>query len=186
MYASLLIVFRMGKSLEMIQAAKRALRIPDGFLKIVVPLAKIGSSLYLFCDHLIWLAKMRLWARDEQYWSRQAFRFWLFSLIMALMRDAYELVLDYRVESQRLKTNSKTLASSSSSAPTVPSTLSSILYNHKALILDVTKNSADIFIPLDRLGLVSLPSGVVGLMGTMSSLIGLYTDWDEQAKLKYS
>ena len=177
-------VFRMGKSLEQMDAARKTLHARDSFVRVVVPLSKIASGLYLFCDHFVWVARMKLGSLDEKRWSRAAARFWLLSLILCLARDVYEFICVFAAESRRLKQNSKSLLPSSRPSPL--GTCISVLAHHQPLVLDTVKNSADIFIPLDSLQYLKLPAGVIGLLGTLSSIIGLYTVWNETMKLKQS
>lgn len=174
----------MGRSLEQMDAARKALHATDSFVRVVVPLSKIASGLYLFCDHFVWIARMKLGSLDEKRWSRFSARFWLLSLILCLARDVYEFICMFAAESRRLKQNSKSLLPSSRPSPL--GTCISVLVHHQPLILDTVKNSADIFIPLDNLQYLKLPAGVIGLLGTLSSVIGLYTVWNETMKLKQS
>ena len=163
-------------------AARKAMHARDKFVRVVVPLSKIASGLYLFCDHFVWAARMKLGGLDEKRWSRFASRFWLLSLILFLTRDVYEFILMFTLEYRRLKQNSKSV--STSNPPSILGTCITVVANHQPLVLDTVKNGADIFIPLDNLQYLKLPAGVIGLLGTLSSVIGLYTVWNESMKLK--
>lgn len=53
--------------------------------------------------------------------------------------------------------------------------LARVLQGHPPLLLDVIKNSCDLFIPLDKLGLWHCGPGIVGLCGLVSSVLSILT-----------
>lgn len=82
-------------------------------------------------------------------------------------------------------------ADDSSSPSTAPawlsrqtSLLAAVLYNNPPLLLDFLKNTCDIFIPLDRLGIYPTGSGFVGACGLTSSILSLVTMVHPWLKLK--
>lgn len=50
-----------------------------------------------------------------------------------------------------------------------------------ALNLQLLSDLCDITVPLAALGLANLDDGLVGLAGTVSSLIGVYSQWKKTA-----
>jgi peroxin-11B len=50
-----------------------------------------------------------------------------------------------------------------------------------AVNLQLVSDLADITVPLSAIGLANFDDGVVGLAGTLSSLIGVYTQWKKTA-----
>lgn len=137
-------------------------------------------------------------------------RYYLFALILNLTRDVYELRLlmeceaRYRATKAPLSpytgTNSPADHLSSPSSSTAPVTVAipvmsarlrrqlhllvTVLYNNPPLLLDLLKNSCDIFIPLDRLGIYSTGSGFVGACGLASSVLSIVTMIHPWLKLK--
>lgn len=51
----------------------------------------------------------------------------------------------------------------------------------KASQLQLTSDLCDLTVPLSALNWVALDDGVVGLAGTLSSLIGVYLQWKKTA-----
>jgi hypothetical protein len=47
--------------------------------------------------------------------------------------------------------------------------------------LQLLSDACDLTIPLTALGLAQLDDGLVGLAGTVSSIIGIYTQWKKTA-----
>lgn len=62
--------------------------------------------------------------------------------------------------------------------------LLTVLYNNPPLLLDLLKNSCDVFIPLDRLGLYPTGQGFVGACGLASSVLSILTIIHPWLKLK--
>ncbi|XP_063041244.1 peroxisomal membrane protein 11B [Engraulis encrasicolus] len=62
--------------------------------------------------------------------------------------------------------------------------LVAVLRNNPPLLLDLMKNTCDIFIPLDRLGLYRTGNGFVGACGLASSVLGILTILHPWLKLK--
>lgn len=129
-------------------------------------------------------------------------RYYLFALILSLTRDVYELGLLMECEARNRASKVSPLPAdplyspSTSAAPAVAvpvvserlrqklHVLLTVLYNNPPLLLDLLKNSCDIFIPLDRLGIYSTGSGFVGACGLASSLLSIVTIIHPWLKLK--
>lgn len=59
-----------------------------------------------------------------------------------------------------------------------------VLQNNPPLLLDLVKNSCDIFIPLDRLGIYPTGPGFVGACGVASSVLAILAVTHPWLKLK--
>ena len=175
-------VFRLGKSVDNFRGALQTIHLNNPLLRLLITLTKLNRGLYLLFDHLIWAGRMRLATIDLRYWNRLANRFWLLAIILALLRDLYELVVAIQMERKRLKQYS----SSSGTPPSGKQVVVNVMRNNPGLVVDIVKNGSDFCIPASRLDLIYLPSGVVGLLGVISSVAGLLGDWNEQLKLRFS
>lgn len=174
-------MFRIGKGLDHLKKASRTIHLADPVLRLAITLAQINRSFYLLFDHMIWAGRVGLVKVDLEYWKRLSSKFWFVSLILGLARDAYELLLAYRLEKRRQQETSHSREELSSHV-----TILTVLQHNPSVVLDAVKNGADFFIPPYNIGLINLPSGIIGLLGTISSVVGLYTIWNEKAKLKYA
>lgn len=126
------------------------------------------------------------------------FRYYLFSLIMNLSRDAYEIRLLMEQESSACSRRQKGSGGGvpggiETGGPGGPGTpagglpqlavklqlrvllLVRVLRGHPPLLLDVVRNACDLFIPLDKLGLWRCGPGIVGLCGLVSSILSILT-----------
>lgn len=127
-------------------------------------------------------------------------RYYLFALILNLTRDVYELhlLVEHEERSRAAKSSSSLHPSTaeptdhfSSSLPAMSARLSrrlhlllTVLYSNPPLLLDLLKNSCDIFIPLDRLGIYPTGPGFVGACGLASSVLAILTMVHPWLKLK--
>lgn len=129
-------------------------------------------------------------------------RYYLFALILNLTRDVYELrLLVEREDRSRAAKSCSSLhpntqstdhsLSSHITSATITSGLSkqlhllvTVLYSNPPLLLDLLKNSCDIFIPLDRLGIYQTGPGFVGACGLASSILSILTMVHPWLKLK--
>lgn len=121
------------------------------------------------------------------------FRYYLFTLILSLTRDLYELrlLMDREERSKAPKSSSSPRPDDSPVLPTASAwargrlrLLVAVLYSNPPLLLDLLKNSCDVFIPLDKLGIYPTGPGFVGACGVTSSVLSILTIVHPWLKLK--
>lgn len=137
--------------------------------------------MFLLADHILWLGRADVCSVNTERWSQISNKFWLFSISMNLVRDFYEisqLGLKCKVVPQNELNNVKNMAD----------TLIKVtkLVENNEIFMDTVKNSCDLFIPLTALGYVKLSPGTVGLLGTISSLVGIWVLINPKLKLSPS
>ncbi|XP_020375208.1 peroxisomal membrane protein 11B [Rhincodon typus] len=190
-------LFRLGNSAEALEAAKRAIHLSDLVLRFCITVSHLNRAMYLGCDNLLWAGKVGLaTALDQEKWSQRSFRYYLFALIMNLSRDAYEISVLAQREAQ-VQSKVEAEADSSNGRPSCASAtllagrvrahlglLCHVLRANPPLLLDVLKNCCDLFIPLDRLGLLKTSPGVVAFCGLSSSILSILTISQPWLKLK--
>ena len=179
-------VFRIGKSIENFRSALQTIHLTNPMLRLLVTMVRICRGFYLLLDHVLWAARMRLVSIDNRFWSRLSNWCWMAAIIFSLLRDVYDLLVALRVERNRLQHCVPPSSSSSPSSHTTGQLLAGIARGNPNLIVDMVKNAADALIPAYRLDLVTLPGGLVGLLGVVSALAGLLPYCDPQLKLKFS
>ncbi|XP_075907600.1 peroxisomal membrane protein 11B [Nelusetta ayraudi] len=176
-------LLRLGSSVEALQAAQRAVHLSDGVLRLCLTVGHLNRALYLACDNVLWAAKTGVVPQlDQNKWSQRAFRYYLFVLILNLTRDVYELHL--LVEREERSLASKSSSSCSSLLGRRVRLVAAVLRSNPPLLLDLLKNSCDIFIPLERLGLYPTGRGFVGACGLASSVLSIVTLVHPWLKLK--
>uniref|UniRef100_G3X2U3 Peroxisomal biosis factor 11 beta n=1 Tax=Sarcophilus harrisii TaxID=9305 RepID=G3X2U3_SARHA len=187
-------VLRLGNSADALESAKRAVHLSDVVLRFCITVSHLNRALYFACDNVLWAGKAGLAPLvDQEKWAQRSFRYYLFSLIMNLSRDAYEIRLLMEQESSacwrrpKVSTAGNLGGGESGGDPrgSLPHLalqlrlrvllLARVLRGHPPLLLDVVRNTCDLFIPLDKLGLWRCGPGVVGLCGLVSSILSILT-----------
>lgn len=167
-----------------IDAARRTLYLSDPVLRWCLTVANLNRALYFICDNILWARSINLIQHiDKERWSLNATRYYVFSLVMNLVQDAYvivQLMVQKSQDGQYRRKVHNHLNESQDTATVVIPQLDAFLFliieslrSHPALILDVLKNACDIFISFNKLGVYRTNEGVVGLCGLVSSLIGI-------------
>lgn len=68
-------VLRLGNSLEALEAAKRAIHLSDGVLRLCLTLSHLNRAMYFVCDNILWAGKTGILSKlDQNKWSQRSFR----------------------------------------------------------------------------------------------------------------
>ncbi|NXG66783.1 PX11B protein, partial [Hemiprocne comata] len=155
----------------------------------------LNRALYFACDNVLWAGKTGLVpALDQEKWSQRSFRYYLFALVVNLSRDLYELrlLMEHEASGKRGRSPGNGLQLQAENKlqhlrlrlQFHLRLLLRVLGNNPPLLLDLVKNTCDLFIPLDKLGLFQTNPGFVGLCGLTSSLLSILTILHPWLKLK--
>ncbi|XP_030387663.1 peroxisomal membrane protein 11B [Scaptodrosophila lebanonensis] len=181
-------LLRLGKSLDVFYATLRTIHYPDLAIRVTLTMSKLSQALFLVADHFLWLARTGLVKINAKKWSEVANKYWLFSIIMNLCRDFYEIMraLDLHRAScnsgiSRRKLPAKLNSPSDFKRLALQSYV--LMLGHKDIVVDTVKNLCDFFIPLTALGYTKMTPRTIGLLGAISSLAGLWALLEPEAKL---
>ncbi|XP_074533943.1 peroxisomal membrane protein 11A [Halichoeres trimaculatus] len=188
-------LFRLGNTINSIEAAKRTMQLSDRVLCLCLTVANMTRALYFVCDNAMWARNVGLIRNmDKERWSLNASRCYFISLVMNLTRDAYVILqlMSQKARDRRFRQKMDThLNGNPEVADVVIPQLDAFLFllleslkSHPAVALDTLKNICDLFIPLDRLGIYQSNAGVVGFCGLISSLLGIVTLAQPELKIK--
>lgn len=158
-YVFFFLVLRFGRCLDSFYSALKISKYPDPTVRITLIVAKMTNALYLLADHFIWVGRVGILRINLEKWNKVANKYWLLTIVTSLIRDIYEIVKILEYEKNALKQHH----------------MLSCLKNHKEVMMDTVKNGCDLFIPLTALGVTKCTPGTIGLLGIISSLIGLCT-----------
>ncbi|VVC24737.1 Hypothetical protein CINCED_3A014722 [Cinara cedri] len=177
-------LLRFGRFTDSLHAALLTVNHPDIIIKYCVTFSKIAHSLYLLCDHFIWLNRNNFIQINAISWGQVGNKYWLLSIVMNLVRDTMELnnLMKAILKKKILNTLNRNVT------PKEVFTKEAVHFvsNHKDLLIDTVKNSCDLMLPLTNLGIIKLSPSTIGVIGMISSLLSLYTLMDKSAKLPYS
>ncbi|XP_020509973.2 peroxisomal membrane protein 11A [Labrus bergylta] len=188
-------LFRLGNTINSIEAAKRTMQLSDRVLRLCLTAANMTRALYFVCDNALWGRNVGL-IRDinKERWSLNASRCYFASLVMSLSRDVYVILqlMSQRARDRhfRQKMDAHLNENPEVAGVVIPQLdaflflLLEIIKSQPAVALDTLKNICDLFIPLDRLGIYRSNAGVVGFCGLISSLIGIVTLAQPKFKIK--
>uniref|UniRef100_A0A4W4GHX5 Peroxisomal biogenesis factor 11 alpha n=1 Tax=Electrophorus electricus TaxID=8005 RepID=A0A4W4GHX5_ELEEL len=144
-------LFRLGNTVNSIDAAKGTLYLTDPVLRLCLTLANLSRALYFICDNVLWARNVGL-IHDigKDRWSMNAMRYYFFSLVMNLARDAYviaQLMVKKSQEKQYQQKANQHLSDSPDVASVIIPPLDAFLLllieslrSHPALALDTIKN----------------------------------------------
>lgn len=154
---------------------------PDLTVRFTLSLSKISSSLFLLCDHMIWLSRTGMTDIKTEKWVQLSCKYWLYSITMNLIRDFYEIV-------KILKNENRFIC-----PPAGCKTMNDFfmcfgravecLQTRRDVMVDTIKNGCDFFIPLTSLGYTKLSPSVIGALGVISSIAGLLAIVNKDCKL---
>lgn len=183
------LVLRFGRCVDVLYGSLKSIHHHDMTLRITLTISKLSQSLFLFADHLMWLARAGILSDvNLKKCSKQANKYWLLSVIMNLCRDFYEIMNLWDLHRAALRSGFK-----SRSPPNSIRSVNdfkvlalhsySLMLDHREVLVDTIKNACDFFIPLTALGYTNLNPSTIGLLGIVSSLAGIVALVEPSAKL---
>lgn len=165
-----------GRTIDSFYTCTAQMNYPDFVIGTTLTLGKISGAVLLFCDHVLWMNKLGFLKHiSVAKWSDLSNRSWLFAIAMSLARDIYEIVELWKRNSDPKQGPSVVVRRKEDNSVVAfdPINAIRVLVANKPIFLDTIKNSCDILIPLSSMGYVDLSPKVVGLLGVVSSIVGI-------------
>ncbi|KAH8884633.1 peroxisomal biogenesis factor 11 [Thozetella sp. PMI_491] len=166
-------VMRAGKNVEHFKAAAVAAdsKTTDPVLRYAAVGRQLGYAGYLTFDlatlpDALGIRKSPSAKRLQQ----EAYRFWAAGILCSIVAQTYTL---YRLREREAKVDRK------EGEGVVES--KRIAVERASSRLQLTSDLCDITVPLAALSWVNFDDGIVGLAGTVSSLLGVYSQWKKTA-----
>ncbi|SGY78758.1 BQ5605_C008g04940 [Microbotryum silenes-dioicae] len=163
-------LMRIGKPFEHLQAAVKSLDVQDPVLKFTALGRQLGYAGYLWNDMLVWAhsSKVRpLSPADAKIVSQRAAKLWFTGISFSLISSIYRLVdLSAReAKARRTRASEKEVERKAE--------LKAVLAQKAAVRTQLVQDGLDILLPAGVLGYHNLDDGVLGLVGVVTSLMGL-------------
>ncbi|EFQ33480.1 peroxisomal biogenesis factor 11 [Colletotrichum graminicola] len=166
-------IMRFGKNIEHFKAAAVAsdAKTTDPVLRYAAVGRQLGYAGYLTFDAATVLdaAGIKKWEGAKKL-QKEAFRFWAIGLIFSVIAQTYTL---YRLQQREAKVDKK------EGEGVVEA--KRIAIERAASRLQLISDLCDLTVPTSALAWLNFDDGIVGLAGTVSSLIGVYTQWKKTA-----
>lgn len=166
-------LLRVGKNVEHLKAAAVAYdaKSPDPFLKYCAVGRQLGYASYLSLDMATYLDAAGIRKSEAaKRLAKEAYRSWFVGLTFSAVSGVYTL---YRLRER------ETRISKEDGEGVVES--KRLQKERAAIHLQLISDLCDLTAPTSALGWVNLDDGIVGLAGTVSSLIGVYGAWKKSA-----
>jgi len=164
-------ILRVGKFVEHFKAAAQAAdsRTLDPVLKFLAVSRQLGYAGYLTLDTATVLdaTGVKKWGGAKRA-STEAMRFWLMGIASSIVAGVYTL---NRLRLRRQVVDKK------EGEGVVES--KKIEREWNTAVLQITCDICDITVPATALGYLNLDDGIIGLLGTFSSLVGIYNVWEK-------
>lgn len=143
----------------------------DGLVRCISILTNVADQLYYPCEHIAWAADAELIKVKSDKWWTLSTTLWASSLLLGALRSIRVIVLLRK----KLRKNARKSEDSSE----VEILRKACQQQIKMEILSVLSGLADLsnaihWMPAGILWAGRFPNWLVGLMGTISSLVGLY------------
>ncbi|GJN89776.1 hypothetical protein Rhopal_002765-T1 [Rhodotorula paludigena] len=164
-------LMRVGKPLEHLQAAVKGLDLTDPVLKLTTVGRQLGYAGYLINDMLVWLhtAKVRPFTGPTiKTIQERAARLWFTGIAFSLASSAYKL---YGLRQREAVVSRPRGFGEKDDERKVE--LKTIRTQQSAVRYQLVQDALDILIPAGTLGYHSLNDGTIGLVGTVTSFMGL-------------
>ncbi|KAI1649377.1 peroxisomal biogenesis factor 11 [Daldinia loculata] len=172
-------LLRLGKNVEHFRAAAVAAdaikaggaQAGDPVLRYAAVGRQLGYAGYLTFDAATVLDALgaRKWAGAKRA-QKEAYRFWAIGILCSIVAQTYTL---YKLREREAKVDKK------EGEGVVES--KRIAIERNASRIQLISDLCDLTAPTAALGWVGFDDGFVGLAGTVSSLIGVYTQWKKTA-----
>ncbi|KAF4781221.1 peroxisomal biogenesis factor 11 [Colletotrichum paranaense] len=166
-------IMRIGKNVEHFKAAAVAsdAKTMDPVLRYAAVGRQLGYAGYLTFDAATVLdaAGIRKWEGAKRL-QKEAYRFWAIGILFSVVAQTYTL---YRLQQREAKVDKK------EGEGVVEA--KRIAIERAAGRLQLISDLCDLTVPTSALAWANFDDGIVGLAGTVSSLIGVYTQWKKTA-----
>lgn len=169
-------LLRVGKNVEHLKAAAAAAdaktaAASDPVLRYTSVGRQLGYAGYLTCDSLTALdaAGVRKWPKAKRL-QQEAYRFWAIGIIFSIVGQLYTLHTLRQREAKVDKKEGEGVVEAKR-----------ITIERSASKVQLLCDLCDMTVPFSALGWIAFDDGIVGLTGTLSSLIGIYNQWKKTA-----
>ncbi|RIB11408.1 peroxisomal biogenesis factor 11 [Gigaspora rosea] len=166
-------LMRTGKFVEHLQQASKALKEKDEIARFTTVGRRLGYTVYLFCDSLLWAHSTGVYKFEQiKKITEIAYKFWIFGLTSSIIHCLYKLHQN-GLKKNFFEKNSR--SKNIESSEKISSIDSEVIALRRQLLQDIF----DIMIPTTSLGYIHLEDGIVGLAGVLSAIIGAKMQWEK-------
>ncbi|KAL2913227.1 Peroxisomal membrane protein PMP27 [Polyrhizophydium stewartii] len=173
-------MMRVGRQSEFLRAAYRSLSITDEVVRVTTVVKNLGMALWLSQDALQLFHAAGVRKLDNiKTVARRGNTGWLVALLASLVCNLYKInVVNMRlVQERKLLKAVATQTVKDDSVESVNKSIAALNREKGDLAFAAVQDSLDILIPATALEYVHIESGIVGLAGAITAIMGGYTHW---------
>ena len=160
---------RLGRFMDSIKSVLESFHIRNKRIGTLFGLIAVCQGLFMLFDNLLLLNRYKiLHLTNPQRLQEYLYQVWLLWISLALTRDYYEIQASFAIGQHQQRSLIRR---------------ANIFWANKPLVIDTVKNLCDLYIPLSNLNIVRANTGLQGLAGTVSSILGLLQLWDKNYQL---
>ncbi|KAJ3123156.1 Peroxisomal membrane protein PMP27 [Physocladia obscura] len=171
-------VMRTGRQLEFARGIVKALAIKDDVIRITTIFKSVFMAAWLSFDTCQWIHSAGVYKFEniKEIGSR-AFKCWLVALLFSFAGDIYKLQLNAKKISIESKI-AKSEKAPADEAVIARRNIKALIAERSKLFITAVQDGVDIILPSAGLEYLSFDSGIVGLAGAFTSLLGGYAHWN--------
>ncbi|KAJ3105285.1 kinesin motor protein cin8 [Phlyctochytrium bullatum] len=165
-------VMRTGRQVEFYRTITKSLAVKDKVTRYTAVGKNLFLSLWLALDTVQWLHTAGVYHFETiKDVGRRAFKFWLIALTFSFIGDLHKL----RINAIRLGIEQKAVkfaASKREKDDSAEKSIKVLKAERSKLLLATAQDGLDILIPASGLEYVKLETGIVGLVGAITAIMG--------------
>ncbi|KAJ3329128.1 Peroxisomal membrane protein PMP27 [Blyttiomyces sp. JEL0837] len=165
-------LMRAGRQLEFYRAMEKSLNVKDDVVRITTLVKNFCLALWLAHDTFQWAHNagvVKLTTIKEI--GQRAFKFWLVALVASFIGDLHKL----RLNAMRVGIETKAVKAAAlkkEKDESAEKTLKALKSERSKIILATVQDGLDILIPASGLEYIKVETGLIGLAGAITSVIG--------------
>ncbi|UJR38146.1 hypothetical protein I4U23_030824 [Adineta vaga] len=166
---------RLGRFVDYIKSVLESFHIRNKRIGTLFGLIAVCQGLFMLLDNILLLHRFKIiHLTNPQHLQHYLYQIWLLWISFALTRDYYEIQASFAIgqHHQYQQKQDKSLIRRAN-----------LFLANKPLVIDTVKNLCDLYIPLSNLNIVHANTGLQGLAGTISSILGFLQLWDKSYQL---
>lgn len=168
-----------GRCTDQLFSAVKSLQFHDPITRLTLSTSKLSISFQMFADHVLCLDQLGFLKVDKQIWVERANKFWLYSAISNLLRDAYELICIIQLHRSRSKDNLESnLRNFALKTPLIWAK------RYPKLSCDLIKNCCDFCIPYSAINKIELHPIIIAMLGITSTTMGILQIYNEDCRFQ--
>lgn len=183
-------MFRFGKPLDHLQTVLKSLAIEDDFVRLTTVLKSAGYGLWLVLDGLQWLNGAKVIDLDKDllaFINKHAPRLWLLGIASSLALNLYKVQGNFEKRQVHLRQllgrgsvsdiAGQFVALDKCDRVALSLALTPHFRESKKTVQAAVQDMIDLVIPLSLTGFLDVSPGMVGLAGTITSVLGAISIW---------